>query len=149
MLWYSLEAPWRGASNEHPRHMFSSRNKKVISIFRMKKAPYLLLWVTKVTGHFKFYQFLGKFGRQQIDDIFLIFFQKQLDLTFHANCFHLKQFAWIFKTCFLGKIWKPKDHRSCSSVETSGPRQGQTIYGWQNFESTESFCHYGQLICFK
>ena len=42
MLWYSLEAPRRGASNEYPQHMFSSRNKKDISIFRMKKAPYLL-----------------------------------------------------------------------------------------------------------
>ena len=27
------------------KHMFSWRNKKDISIFRMKKAPYLLLWV--------------------------------------------------------------------------------------------------------
>ena len=39
----SLEAPRRGASNEYPQHMFSSRNKKDISIFWMKKAPYLLL----------------------------------------------------------------------------------------------------------
>ena len=44
MLWYSLEAPRRGASNEYPHHMFSWRNKKDISIFRMKKMPYLLLW---------------------------------------------------------------------------------------------------------
>ena len=28
MLWYSLEAPRRGASNEYPQHMISSRNKK-------------------------------------------------------------------------------------------------------------------------
>ena len=27
---YSLEAPRRGASNEHPQHMFSLRNKKYI-----------------------------------------------------------------------------------------------------------------------
>ena len=27
---YSLEVPWRGASNEYPQHMFSSRNKKNI-----------------------------------------------------------------------------------------------------------------------
>ena len=40
---YSLEAPQRGASNDYPQHMFSWRNKKDISIFRMKKAPYLLL----------------------------------------------------------------------------------------------------------
>ena len=30
MLWYSLEAPRRGASNEYPQHMFSSTNKKNI-----------------------------------------------------------------------------------------------------------------------
>ena len=40
---YSLEAPYRGASNEYPQHMFLWRNKKDISIFRMKKTPYLLL----------------------------------------------------------------------------------------------------------
>ena len=28
MLWYSLEAPRRGASIEYPQHMFLSRNKK-------------------------------------------------------------------------------------------------------------------------
>ena len=48
MLWYSLEAPRRGASNEYPQHMFSLRKKKDISIFRMKKAPYLLLCSTMV-----------------------------------------------------------------------------------------------------
>ena len=40
---YSLEAPQGGASNEYPQHMFSLRNKKDISSFRMKKVPYLLL----------------------------------------------------------------------------------------------------------
>ena len=47
MLWYSLEAPRRGAANEYPHYMFSLRNKKDINIFRMKKkTPYLLLCVT-------------------------------------------------------------------------------------------------------
>ena len=53
MLWYSLEVPHQGASNEYPQHMFSSRNKKDISIFQMKKVPYLLLCyniATKITG---------------------------------------------------------------------------------------------------
>ena len=45
MLWYSLEAPQQGVSNVYPQHMFSWRNKKDISIFRMKKAPYPLLCV--------------------------------------------------------------------------------------------------------
>ena len=56
---YSLEAPrwgasneypqyifW-GASNEYPQYMFLWRNKKDISIARMKKAPYLLLWYVR------------------------------------------------------------------------------------------------------
>ena len=30
MLWYALEAPCQGASNEYPQHMFSRRNKKDI-----------------------------------------------------------------------------------------------------------------------
>ena len=40
---YSLEVPRQGTSNEYPQHMFLLRNKKDISIFWMKKAPYLLL----------------------------------------------------------------------------------------------------------
>ena len=33
MLWYSLEASRRGASNEYPQHIFLLRSKKDISIF--------------------------------------------------------------------------------------------------------------------
>ena len=44
---YSLEGPCRGASNEYAQHKFLLRNKKDISIFRMKKAPYLLLCLVK------------------------------------------------------------------------------------------------------
>ena len=40
MLWYSLEAPHRGASNEYPQHMFSSRNKKYADTFWLKRATY-------------------------------------------------------------------------------------------------------------
>ena len=38
MLWYSLEVPRRGTSNEYPQHMFSSRNKKNIDTFWLKKS---------------------------------------------------------------------------------------------------------------
>ena len=38
MLWYSLEAPRRGASNEYPQHMFSLRNKK--NIYRIPSLIY-------------------------------------------------------------------------------------------------------------
>ena len=51
---YSLEVPHRGTSNEYPQHMFLLRNKKDISIFRMKKAPYLLLWIPELTERFFF-----------------------------------------------------------------------------------------------
>ena len=39
---YSLEAPWRGASNEYPQHMLSLRNKKESNILVEKKKH--LLW---------------------------------------------------------------------------------------------------------
>ena len=42
---YSLEVPQQGTSNEYPQHMFLWRNKKDISIFRVKKVPYLLLCI--------------------------------------------------------------------------------------------------------
>ena len=47
---YSLEVPRRGASNEYPQHMFLLRNKKYIGIFRIKKAPYLLLCIYEQKG---------------------------------------------------------------------------------------------------
>ena len=40
MLGYSLEGPHQGTSNEYSQHMFSMRNKKNISVFWLKKAPY-------------------------------------------------------------------------------------------------------------
>ena len=36
-LWYSLEAPHWGASNEYPQHMFLLRYKKIINTFWLKK----------------------------------------------------------------------------------------------------------------
>ena len=48
MLWYSLEVPQRGASNEYPQHMFSSRNKKDISIFSDEKSA-----LSVAMGNFK------------------------------------------------------------------------------------------------
>ena len=40
MLWYSLEAPQRGASNEYTQHMFSWRNKKNINTFGLNKSAF-------------------------------------------------------------------------------------------------------------
>ena len=52
MLWVLIRSASGGASNEYPQHMFSWINKKDISIFRMKKAPYLLLClILNETGH--------------------------------------------------------------------------------------------------
>ena len=33
MLWYSLEVPYRGTSNEYPQCMFSWRNKKIFCVY--------------------------------------------------------------------------------------------------------------------
>ena len=107
--------PRLGASNEYPQHMFSLRNKKDISIFQMKKLPNLLLWpwnpfylgwdlsftiLLANSADDRWWYFLN-------GDIFLIFHRK-LDLTFHANCLHWRQFAWNIKSCFLGKLRKKK-----------------------------------------
>ena len=43
MLWYSLEAPRRGASNEYPQHMFSLRNEKNIMWMPPLMCSYALL----------------------------------------------------------------------------------------------------------
>ena len=40
---YSLEVPNRGISNEYPQHMFMWRNKKISTIFGLKKVPHLEL----------------------------------------------------------------------------------------------------------
>ena len=45
MLWLLLGAPRWGASNEYPQHIFSWRNKKNISIFRLEQVPCLELWI--------------------------------------------------------------------------------------------------------
>ena len=44
MLWYSLEVPHGGTSNECPQRMLSWINKKNINILPLKKVPYLKLW---------------------------------------------------------------------------------------------------------
>ena len=44
MLWYSLEVPHRGASNEYPQRIFLWRIKKNINTFGLKKASYQELW---------------------------------------------------------------------------------------------------------
>ena len=41
---YSLEAPYQGASNEYLQHMFSWRDKKHISAFRLNKLSYCRLF---------------------------------------------------------------------------------------------------------
>ena len=49
------------------------------------------------------------------DSIFLIFPQKEQDLTFHADCFHWRQIAWNVKSCFLGR--NKKDIANLSSAK--------------------------------
>ena len=47
MLWYSLEAPLRGASNEYPQHIFSWRNKKNIFLICPFSKSYVILYSKK------------------------------------------------------------------------------------------------------
>ena len=65
MLWYSLEAPRRGASNEYPQHMYLWSNMNNIGIFRSKNAANLeLCWyyAPEVLFLFRIFQCL-LFGR--------------------------------------------------------------------------------------
>ena len=50
MLWYSLEVPCWGASNEYPQHMFLLRNKKNTDIFWLEKTPYQELCSSALIG---------------------------------------------------------------------------------------------------
>ena len=43
MLWYLLEAPLWGASNEYPQHMFSWRNKKILTWYPLLSRPIILV----------------------------------------------------------------------------------------------------------
>ena len=51
MLWYSLEVPQWGTSNEYPQHMFSSRNKKNIDTFWLEKKTLIKSYVKTLTTY--------------------------------------------------------------------------------------------------
>ena len=44
--------PQKGDSNENPQHTFLWRNKKIISIFQLKKMPYLELYSMPINSFF-------------------------------------------------------------------------------------------------
>ena len=67
MLWYSLEAPWRGASNEYPQHMFSSRKKKNIGTFWWKKSALSRAMVAIIINYAKVITNNQRQGRIQDD----------------------------------------------------------------------------------
>ena len=46
MLWYSLEAPQHGASNEYPQHMYLPRNKKNITVKSLTDARAFIRIIT-------------------------------------------------------------------------------------------------------
>ena len=56
------------------------------------KPAFLTHWHAEKQIYSNFRNYV-KLSRLQIDDVFLIFSRKQ-DLTFHANCFQWRQFAW-------------------------------------------------------
>ena len=47
---YSLEVPWRGASNEYPQHMFLWTNKKNIKYFWIEKSALTIISVKYALG---------------------------------------------------------------------------------------------------
>ena len=61
MLWYSLEAPRRGASNEFPQHMFSWRNKNDV------------MWIPPLICSYIGHSCLLDKGHQCPLDTFLVF----------------------------------------------------------------------------
>ena len=52
MLWYSLEAPHRGASNEYPQYMFSSRNQRY-QHFSAEKSTLICCYAQEFVVHIK------------------------------------------------------------------------------------------------
>ena len=54
MLWYSLEAPRRGASNEYPQHLFSSINKKNI------------MWIPPLICSYEYVIIMGSSERKRL-----------------------------------------------------------------------------------
>ena len=74
---YSLEAPQRGASNEYLQHMYLSRNKKNIMWIPPLICSYAL-------GHINPSRASLNCSRQHFEICFLIFPRKQV-LIFHVN----------------------------------------------------------------
>ena len=74
MLWYSLEAPQQGASNEYPQHMFSSRNKKNI------------MWIPSL---------ICSYGKEGEENVQTIFFSNLQELIFLVN-FHSRKINRLY-----------------------------------------------------
>ena len=64
--------------------------------------PFTLLEISSLQWVHLFHS-LSNLADNKISNIFLIFPQEQ-DLTFHADCLQLRQFAQNVTSCFLGKI---------------------------------------------
>ena len=96
--------PHRGTSNEYPQHIFSWRNKTDISIFQMKKVPYLLLCQMGQNEHLlQQFQILGN----------------KLSLTLHLLAFSLlaHQKAGPYVHSFSPRRWSRGLKNKVSSLE--------------------------------
>ena len=85
MLWYSLEAPQWGASNEYPQHMFSLKNKKNI---------YLKIWILSLARSMNYFSedklikisCLSSGKWDKLDKSGMVFPQLCITLTVHGMC---------------------------------------------------------------
>ena len=91
LCWHFLT--WPEAPSKHGCHkllllclssMFKVWNVNIVLPFATLVSQ---IWLEYLSNNFNLYHFMGKFSRQQINDIFLIFPRKQ-DMTFHANFLH-------------------------------------------------------------
>ena len=76
MLWYSLEAPCQGTSNEYPQHKFLRRNKKN----NMWIPPFICSYVIIIIFFFNFYD-LSCFGVCKI--------KKRVKIVYVKTVFHV------------------------------------------------------------
>ena len=91
MLWYSLDAPRRGASNEYPQHMFLWRNKKTYYMYA--STPPFWSWAMTEC---KLWEWLSDWVMWQFFCVFLMF---SLELSgwycsFKMNEFTSKGIVW-------------------------------------------------------
>ena len=129
MLWVLIRSASARASNEYPQRMFSWRNKKDINIFRMKKAPYLLLCLA--------------IQNMSSEDSHQTAQMHRLKWIFDGCtrlkvCFLTLSFIWWHNSCLMALIifvpfpreWEKRD-KELEDERKEGNRQGWGFWGYK------------------